>query len=144
MDKIITRHLLFNYGNYPYAKWIQHLGISSAYTLAKQINRNIRFPVPVLAEHINYKEESMFMNMLENFKCYHKWLGTVVKISFMLYSCYMYIKWRGVLPPNLDKIRMSPSFHEECLRGVLYTPTMLLHVAIVENPNIPNCGILIV
>lgn len=130
---------MFNYGNYPLGKWIQHLGISSAYTLAKQINRNIRFPVPVLAKHIYYKRESTFMNMLENFKCYNKWLGTVVKISFTLDSCYMYIKWR-VPPPNLDKIRMSPSFHEERLHGVLYTPTVLLHVAIVEKPNIPNCG----
>lgn len=140
MDKLITKHLLFNYGNYPYECWNQHLGISSAYTLAKQINRNVRFPVPVLAGHINYKAAPIFMSMLENFKCYHKWLGTVVKISLMLDSCYMYIKWRGVPPPNLDEIRMSPSFHEECLRGVLYTPTVLLHVAITKNPNIPNCG----
>jgi len=140
MNKIITKHLLFNYGNYQYQQWIQHVGISSAYTLAKQINRNVRFPVPVLAGHINYKAAPIFMHMLENFKCYHKWLGTVVKISFMLDSCYMYIKWRGVPPPNLDEIRMSPSFYEECLRGVLYTPTVLLHVAITEKPNIPNCG----
>lgn len=140
MNKLITKHLLFNYGNYPYECWNQHLGILSAYTLAKQINRNVRFPVPVLAEHINYKEKPTFMYLLENFKCYHKWLGTVVKISFMLDSCYMYIKWRGVPPPNLDEIRMSPSFHEEHLHGVLYTPTVLLHVAIVEKPNIPGCG----
>lgn len=140
MAKIITKHLLFNYGNYPYEQWIQHFGISSAYTLAKQINRNVRFPVPVLAGHINYKAAPIFMSMLENFKCYHKWLGTVVKISFMLDSCYMYIKWRGVPPPNLDEIRMSPSFHEEYLCGVLYTPTVLLHVAITKKPNIPNCG----
>lgn len=140
MDKLITKHLLFNYGNYPYECWIQHLVISSAYTLAKQINRNVRFPVPVLAGHINYKAAPIFMHMLENFKCYHKWLGTVVKISFMLDSCYMYIKWRGVPPPNLDEIRMSPSFYEEHLHGVLYTPTVLLHVAITEKPNIPNCG----
>lgn len=140
MDKLITKHLLFNYGNYPYECWNQHLGISSAYTLAKQINRNVRFPVPVLAGHINYKAAPIFMSMLENFKCYHKWLGTVVKISFMLDSCYMYIKWRGVSPPNLDEIRMSPSFYEEHLRGVLYTPTVLLHVAITKKPNIPNCG----
>lgn len=139
MNKLITKHLLFNYGNYPFGKYTQHFGISSAYTLAKQINRNVRFPVPVLAGHIDYKRESTFMNMLENFKCYHKWLGTVVKISFTTDSCYMYIKWR-VPPPNLYKIRMSPSFYEEHLRGALYTPTMLLHVAIVENPNIPNCG----
>lgn len=140
MAKIITKHLLFNYGNYPYEQWIQHFGISSAYTLAKQINRNVRFPVPVLAGHINYKAAPIFMSMLENFKCYHKWLGTVVKISFMLDSCYMYIKWRGVSPPNLDEIRMSPSFYEEHLHGVLYTPTVLLHVAITKKPNIPNCG----
>lgn len=140
MDKLITKHLLFNYGNYPYEQWIQHFGISSAYTLAKQINRNVRFPVPVLAEHINYKAAPTFMYMLKNFKCYHKWLGTVVKISFMLDSCYMYIKWRGVSPPNLDEIRMSPSFYEEHLHGVLYTPTVLLHVAITKKPNIPNCG----
>ena len=140
MDKLITKHLLFNYGNYPYEQWIQHFGISSAYTLAKQINRNVRFPVPVLAEHINYKAAPIFMSMLENFKCYHKWLGTVVKISFMIDSCYMYIKWKGVSPPNLDEIRMSPSFYEEHLHGVLYTPTVLLHVAITEKPNIPNCG----
>ena len=141
MNKIITKHLLFNYGNYPYQKWVQHFGIPSAYTLAKQIHRTIRFPVPVLAEHIDYNEGSpVFIHMLKNFKCYHKWLGTVVKISFTLNSCYMYIKWRGVPPPNLDKIRMSPSFHEECLHGLLYTPTTLLHVAIVEKPNIPNCG----
>lgn len=142
MNKLITKHLLFNYGNYPYKEWNQHLGISSAYTLAKQINRTVRFPVPVLAGHINYKGNSTFMNMLENFKLYHKWRGTVVKISFTTDSCYMYIKWRVPLP-NLDKIRMSPSFHEECLHGVLYTPTVLLHVAIVENPNIPDCGKLI-
>lgn len=140
MAKIITKHLLFNYGNYPYEQWIQHFGISSAYTLAKQISRNVRFPVPVLAGHINYKAAPIFMKMLENFKCYHKWLGTVVKISFMLDSCYMYIKWRGVPPPNLDEIRMSPSFYEEHLHGVLYTPTVLLHVAITEKPNISNCG----
>lgn len=140
MNKTITKHLLFNYGNYPHKQGTQHLGISSAYTLAKQINRNVRFPVPVLGEHINYKEKLTFMYLLENFKYYHKWLGTVVKISFMLDSCYMYIKWRGVPPPNLDEIRMSPSFHEECLHGVLYTPTVLLHVAITEKPNIPNCG----
>lgn len=141
MNKLITRHLLFNYGNYPLGKYTQHLGISSAYTLAKQINRNVRFPVPVLAEHIDYNEGNpVFMHMLKNFKCYHKWLGTVVKISFTFDSCYMYIKWRGVPPPNLDEIRMSPSFHEECLHGVLYTPTVLLHVAITEKPNIPNCG----
>lgn len=140
MDKLITKHLLFNYGNYPLAGFNQHLGISSAYTLAKQINRNVRFPVPVLAGHINYKAAPIFMNMLENFKCYHKWLGTVVKISFMLDSCYMYIKWRWVPPPNSDEIRMSPSFYEEHLHGVLYTPTVLLHVAITEKPNIPNCG----
>lgn len=139
MNKIITKHLLFNYGNYPHGKWTQHLGISSAYTLAKQINRNIRFPVPVLAGHIDYKGKPTFMYMLENFKRYHKWLGTVVKISFTTDSCYMYIKWR-VPPLNLYKIRMSPSFNEECLRGVLYTPTVLLHVAVVKNPNIPNCG----
>lgn len=143
MNKLITKHLLFNYGNYPYECWTQHLGISSAYTLAKQINRNIRFPVPVLAGHINYKAAPTFMHMLKNFKCYHKWLGTVVKISFTLNSCYMYIKWRGVSPPNLYKIKMSPSFYVECLRGLLYTPTVLLHVAIVENPNIPDCGKLI-
>lgn len=141
MDKLITKHLLFNYGNYPYECWNQHLGISSAYTLAKQINRNVRFPVPVLAEHIDYNEGNpVFMHMLKNFKCYHKWLGTVVKISFTLNSCSMYIKWIGVPPPNLDEIRMSPSFKVECLHGLLYTPTALLHVAIVENPNIPNCG----
>lgn len=140
MDKLITKHLLFNYGNYPYECWNQHLGISSAYTLAKQINRNVRFPVPVLAGHINYKAAPIFMSMLENFKCYQKWLGTVVKISFMFDSCYMYIKWRGVSPPNLDEIRMSPSFYEEHLHGVLYTPTVLLHVAITKKPNIPNCG----
>lgn len=140
MAKIITKHLLFNYGNYPYEQWIQHFGISSAYTLAKQVNRNVRFPVPVLAGHINYKAAPIFMSILENFKCYHKWLGTVVKISFMLDSCYMYIKWRGVPPPNLEEIRMSPSFYEECLCGVLYTPTVLLHVAITKKPNIPNCG----
>lgn len=141
MNKIITKHLLFNYGNYPYQCWNQHLGISSAYTLAKQINRTVRFPVPVLAEHIDYNEGNpVFMHMLKNFKCYHKWLGTVVKISFTLNSCSMYIKWIGVPPPNLDEIRMSPSFKVECLRGPLYTPTVLLHVAIVENPNIPNCG----
>lgn len=140
MNKRITKHLLFNYGNYPHKQGTQHFGISSAYTLAKQINRNVRFPVPVLAEHLNYKERPIFMHMLENFKCYHRWLGTVVKISFMLDSCYMYIKWRGVSPPNLDEIRMSPSFHEEHLYGVLYTPTVLLHVAITEKPNIPNCG----
>lgn len=139
MNKIITKHLLFNYGNCPYQCWVQHLGISSAYTLAKQINRNVRFPVPVLAKHIDYKSESTFINMLANFKCYHKWRGTVVKISFTTDSCYMYIKWR-VPPLNLDKIRMSPSFHEECLHGAVYTPTVLLHVAIVENPNIPDCG----
>ena len=142
MSKLITKHLLFNYGNYPYQVWNQHLGISSAYTLAKQINRNIRFPVPVLAGHINYKSESTFMNLLRNFKCYHKWLGTVVKISFTTDSCYMYIKWK-VPPPNLYKIKMSPSFHEECLHGLLYTPTALFHVAIVENPNILDCGKLI-
>ena len=142
MAKIITKHLLFNYGNYPYKCWNQHLGISSAYTLAKQINWNVRFPVPVLAGHINYKGKSTSINMLENFKCYHKWLGTVVKINFTTDSCYMYIKWR-VPPLNLYKIKMSPSFHEECLHGLLYTPTTLLHVAIVENPNIPDCGKLI-
>lgn len=142
MNKLITKHLLFNYGNYPYQCWNQHLGISSAYTLAKQINRNVRFPVPVLAGHIDYKAKPTFMYMLKNFKCYHKWLGTVVKISFTTDSCYMYIKWR-VPPPNLYKIRMSPSFNVECLRGALYTPTVLLHVAIVENPNIPDCGKLI-
>lgn len=140
MSKLITKHLLFNYGNYPYQCWNQHLGISSAYTLAKQINRTVRFPVPVLSEHINYKAKPTFMYMLKNFKYYHKWLGTVVKINFTLDSCYMYIKWRGVPPPNLDKIRMSPSFHEECLHGAVYTPTVLLHVAIVEKPNIPDCG----
>lgn len=141
MDKLITKHLLFNYGNYPYKCWNQLLGISSAYTLAKQIHRNVRFPVPVLAEHIDYNEGNpVFIHMLKNFKCYHKWLGTVVKISFTLDSCYMYIKWRGVPPPNLDDIRMSPSFYEEQLRGVLYTPTVLLHVAITEKPNIPSCG----
>jgi hypothetical protein len=139
MNKIITKHLLFNYGNYPYQCWTQHLGISSAYTLAKQINRNVRFPVPVLSGHINYKAAPIFMNMLKNFKYYHKWLGTVVKISFTTDSCYMYIKWR-VPPPNLDKIKMSPSFNVERLHGLLYTPTALLHVAIVENPNIPDCG----
>lgn len=139
MNKLITKHLLFNYGNYPLGKYTQHLGISAAYTLAKQINRNVRFPVPVLAGHIDYKEKPPFMNLLKNFKCYHKWLGTVVKINFTIDSCYMYIKWR-VPPLNLYKIKMSPSFHEECLHGVLYTPTALLHVAIVENPNIPNCG----
>ena len=139
MNKLITKHLLFNYGNYPYECWNQHLGISAAYTLAKQINRNIRFPVPVIKGHIDYKGESTFMNMLANFKCYHKWIGVVVKISFTTDSCYMYIKWR-VPPLDLYKIRMSPSFHEECLRGVLYTPTALLHVAIVEKPNIPDCG----
>lgn len=140
MNKLITKHLLFNYGNYPLGNWNQHLGVSSAYTLAKQINRKVRFPVPVLAGHINYKGKSTFINMLANFKCYHKWRGIVVKISFTTDSCYMYIKWRGSPPPNLDKIRMSPSFNVECLRGVLYTPTALLHVAIVEKPNIPNCG----
>lgn len=140
MNKLITKHLLFNYGNYPLGKYTQHLGISSAYTLAKQINRNVRFPVPVLAGHIDYKEKPPFMNLLKNFKYYHKWRGTVVKISFTKDSCYMYIKWRGSPPPNLDKIRMSPSFKVECLRGALYTPTVLLHVAIVEKPNIPNCG----
>lgn len=139
MNKLITKHLLFNYGNYPHGKYTQHLGISSAYTLAKQINRNVRFPIPVLAGHIDYKGESTFMNMLENFKCYHKWLGTVVKINFTIDSCYMYIKWR-VPPLDSYKLRMSPSFNEECLRGVMYTPTALLHVAIIENPNIPNCG----
>lgn len=139
MNKLITKHLLFNYGNYPHGELTQHLGISSAYTLAKQINRNIRFPVPVLAGHIDYKGESNFMNMLKNLKYYHKWLGTVVKISFTTDSCYMYIKWKA-LPLNLYKIKMSPTFNEECLRGLLYTPTTLLHVAIVENPNIPNCG----
>lgn len=139
MSKLITKHLLFNYGNYPYQHFMQHLGISSAYTLAKQINWNVRFPVPVLAKHLYYKRESTFMNLLENFKCYHKWLGTIVKISFTIDSVYMYIKWR-VPPPNLDEIRMSPSFKVECLRGLLYTPTALLHVAIVEKPNIPNCG----
>lgn len=139
MNKLITKHLLFNYGNYPYECWNQHLGISAAYTLAKQINRNVRFPVPVLAGHINYKANSTFMYMLKNFKYYHKWRGTVVKISFTTDSCYMYIKWR-VPPLNLAAIKMSPSFHEECLHGLLYTPTALLHVAIVENPNIPNCG----
>ena len=139
MNKLITKHLLFNYGNYPYECWNQHLGISSAYTLAKQINRNVRFPVPVLAGHINYKWESTFMNLLDNFKCYYKWLGTVVKINFTTDSCYMYIKWR-VPPLDLYKIKMSPSFHVECLHGLLYTPTALLHVAIVEKPNIPNCG----
>lgn len=143
MNKLITKHLLFNYGNCPHKQGTQHLGISSAYTLAKQINRNVRFPVPVLAGHIDYEAGFVFMNMLKNFKYYHKWLGTVVKISFTIDSCYMYIKWRGVPPPNLDNIRMSPSFHEEHLRGVLYTPTMLLHVAIVEKPNIPDCGSLI-
>ena len=140
MNKLITKHLLFNYGNYPCTWFMQQLGISSTYTLAKQINRNVRFPVPVLAGHIDYKMESTFMNLLENFKCYQKWLGTVVKISFTTDSCYMYIKWRGVPPPNLDTIRMSPSFKVECLRGALYTPIALLHVAIVEKPNIPNCG----
>lgn len=140
MNKLITKHLLFNYGNYPCNWYTQHLGISSAYTLAKQINRNIRFPVPVLAGHLNYKEEPIFMHMLKHFICYHKWLGTVVKISFTIDSCYMYIKWRGVPPPNLGEIRMSPSFLVECMHGLLYTPTVLFHVAIVENPNIPNCG----
>ncbi len=139
MNKLITKHLLFNYGNYPYQCWNQHLGISSAYTLAKQINRNGRFPVPVLMGHIDYKAESTFVNLLRNFKCYHKWLGTVVKISFTTDSCYMYIKWR-VPPLYLHKIKMSPSFYLECLRGALYTPTALLHVAIVEKPNIPDCG----
>lgn len=139
MNKLITKHLLFNYGNYPLGKYIQHLGISSAYTLAKQINRNVRFPVPVLSRHIDYKEIPPFMNLLKNFKCYHKWLGTVVKINFTIDSCYMYIKWR-VPPLYLYKIRMSPTFNEECLHGVLFTPTALLHVAIVEKPNIPDCG----
>lgn len=139
MNKLITKHLLFNYGNYPYECWNQHLGVSAAYTLAKQINRNVRFPVPVLVGHINYKGKSTFINMLENFKCHHKWRGTVVKISFTTDSCYMYIKWR-VPPLHLYKIKMSPSFKVECLRGALYTPTALLHVAIVEKPNIPNCG----
>ena len=139
MNKLITKHLLFNYGNYPHGKYTQHLGISSAYTLAKQINRNIRFPVPVIAGHINYKGKSTFINMLKNFKCYHKWLGAVVKISFTTDSCYMYIKW-SVPPLGLYKIKMSPSFNEECLHGLLYTPTALLHVAIVEKPNIPDCG----
>lgn len=139
MAKIITKHLLFNYGNYPLGIWTQHLGISSAYTLAKQINRKIRFPVPVLAKHIDYKRESTFMNLLENFKCYHKWVGTVVKISFTTESCYMHIKWRVPLP-DLIKVKTSPSFLEERLHGLLYTPTALLHVAIVEKPNIPDCG----
>ena len=140
MNKLITKHLLFNYGNCPHRIGTQHFGISSAYTLAKQINRNVRFPVPVLAGHIDYEAGFVFMNMLENFKYYYKWLGTVVKISFTTDSCYMYIKWKGVPPPNLDKIRMSPSFYVEHLHGALYTPTMILHVAIVEKPNIPDCG----
>lgn len=139
MNKLITKHLLFNYGNYPLGKYTQHLGISGAYSLAKQINRNVRFPVPVIKGHIDYKRESTFMNMLSNFKCYHKWIGTVVKINLTIDSCYMYIKWR-VPPLDLYKIRMSPTLNEECLCGALYTPTALLHVAIVENPNIPNCG----